>query len=91
MTFPTAPEGLTPAFLSDALKRPVSDFRVTSDRTLSDHIRAIIEEVSVPQALIERTLDAPFLVEHFLPEQIQGMRDRWLPRSKQPVDRDRPA
>ena len=71
--------------------RPVSDFRVTSDRTLSDHIRAIIEEVSVPQALIERTLDAPFLVEHFLPEQIQGMRDRWLPRSKQPVDRDRPA
>lgn len=28
MTFPTAPEGLTPDFLSDALGRPVSDFRV---------------------------------------------------------------
>lgn len=61
--------------------RPPGDFRITSSPQLSGQVRAIAARIAVPTELAERSLATRFMEQHFLPEQLRAMRDRWSTRS----------
>lgn len=61
--------------------RPPGEFRITSEPALSSRLRSLAGQIAVPRRFIEDSLDTGFMERHFLPEQLQAMRDRWLPGS----------
>ncbi len=85
-------ETVLPEVLRDVLSvdtsgcRAPSEFRVTSDPALSDHIRKLAKRIRVPRAVAERSINTPFMEAHFLPEQLQEMRDRWYADAECPAD-----
>lgn len=60
--------------------RPASDFRITSSPVLSSHLRNIVNRISVPPALVDSSIETRFMEQHFRPDQLQAMRDRWSPK-----------
>lgn len=85
-------ETILPEILWDVLSvdtsgcQPPSDFRVTSHPALSDQIRTLAKRIRVPRALAEGMINTAFMEAHFLPEQLQEMRDRWYANAERPVD-----